>query len=543
MRITAARSLRRHSGPCQAVERGLVTGILAAGIALAAPIGLAAQSAARQAGDVVAAVQAYRLASEAEILDEFRRFLGIPNVSTDTPGIRRNAEYLLQMLQQRGITSRLLEIEGAPPYVWGEIRQPGAELTIVFYAHYDGQPVDRTAWASEPWKPVLRSGAIGPGVTALPFPRTGDTGREPIDPEARIYCRSVSDDKAPIIALLTARDALVEAGITPSINIIFFFEGEEEAGSPHIRTALETYRDLVEADLWIFCDGPVNQSRRPEVAFGVRGIVGVQMTVYGPLRHLHSGHYGNWAPNPTVMLTHLLSGMRDEEGTILVDGIYDDVRPISPREREAIDRMPPIEEQMINELGLGRTEGGGARLPEAIMRPAMNFSGFQAGGVGSQARNAVPIEARAYVDFRLVPDLVPAKVRTLVERHIEQQGFYIVREEPDLETRLGHGKIIRLNWGEGYPAVRTSMDLPVSRTLISVAREVAGEALLAVPTHGGSLPMHIFHDVLERPLIMLPIVNHDNNQHGPNENLRLQNLWDGIEMFGQVMARFGVVDR
>jgi len=510
---------------------------------LAMSLGTSAQTAARPAGDVVEAVRAYRSASEADILDEYRHFLSIPNVASDTPNIRRNAEHLLGMLRRRGITSRLLEIEGAPPYVWGEIRQPGAEMTIVFYAHYDGQPVDRAAWSSEPWEPVLRSGAIGSGVTEMPFPRPGETGREPIDPESRIYCRSVSDDKAPIIALLTAWDAMVAAGIIPSINIIFFFEGEEEAGSPHIRTALETWRDLLEADLWVFCDGPVNQSRRPEVAFGVRGIVGVQMTVFGPLRHLHSGHYGNWAPNPTVMLTHLLTGMRDEEGTILVDGIYDDVRPISPREREAIARMPAIEEQMITELGLGRTEGGGARLPEAIMRPAMNFSGFQAGGVGSQARNAVPTEARAYVDFRLVPDLVPARVRILVERHIGQQGFHIVREEPELETRLEHEKIIRLEWGDGYPAVRTSMDLPVSRALISVAREVAGDALLTVPTHGGSLPMHVFYSVLDRPLIMLPIVNHDNNQHGPNENLRLKNLWDGIELFGQVMARFGVVDR
>ncbi len=540
MRITTSFSCPRRIKYFPVSDRGLVAGVLAIGILLIAPVNVTAQ---QQAGEVLSVVRAYRTASEAEILDEYRRFLSIPNVASDTPNIRRNAEHLLGMLQQRGIASRLLDVEGAPPYVFGEVRQPGAELTIVFYAHYDGQPVDPSAWASDPWVPILREGVLGPGVREIPFPRPGGMDREPLDPELRIYCRSVSDDKAPIVALLTAWDALAAADIRPSINIIFFFEGEEEAGSPHIRKALETYKDLLEADLWIFCDGPVNQSRRPEVAFGVRGIVGVQMTVYGPLRHLHSGHYGNWAPNPTVMLTHLLSGMRDEEGTILVDGIYDDVRPITLQERQAIDAMPAIEKQMIEELGLGRTEGGAARLPELIMRPAMNFSGFQAGGVGSQARNAVPSEARAYIDFRLVPDLKPEKVQVLVERHIEQRGFHIVHTEPDLDTRLGHEKVIRLDWGDGYPAVRTSMDLPVSRTLIAVAREVAGESLVEVPTHGGSLPMNVFREVLKRPLIILPIVNHDNNQHGANENLRLQNLWDGIEMFGQVMARFGVVYR
>jgi len=331
---------------------------------------------------------------------------------------------------------------------------------------------------------------------------------------------------------------LASNGIGRSINVVFFFEGEEEAGSPHVRTTLETYRDLLAADAWIFCDGPVNQSRRQEVAFGVRGIVGVQMTVYGPARALHSGHYGNWAPHPSVELIHLLASMRDEEGTVLVDGFYDPVRPITATERAAIAQLPPVEEQLAEELALGRTEGRGERLPVRIMSPAMNISGLSAGGVGEDSQNAIPSEARAYVDFRLVPDLVPARVRELVEAHVRKMDFHILHDEPALAERRAHAKVIRLDWDEGYPAVRTSMDLPVSRALIASAREAAPD-LLTVPTHGGSLPMHTFHDVLGVPLITLPIVNHDNNQHGPDENLRLQNLWDGIAMFGQILARLG----
>lgn len=489
---------------------------------------------------VLEEVRTYRTANEVTILEEFCELLSLSNVSADRLAIGKNADFILGMLRKRGIDSRLLEIEGAPPYVYGEVRAAEAVKTVIFYAHYDGQPVDASRWASDPWKPVLRNGILEEGGKEIPFPRRGGTA-ESLDPESRLYARSASDDKAPIIALLTAFDALRKAGIEPSVNVKFFFEGEEEAGSNHIRTALQTYRDQLDSDVWIFCDGPVHQSRRQEVAFGVRGIVGLQMTVFGPLRPLHSGHYGNWAPHPTVMLVHLLAGMRDTDGDVLIEGFYEDVRPVTELEKKAIAAVPQVEDLLRDELGLGRVEGGGARLPERIMLPAMNFSGFQAGGIGDQSKNAIPTEAGAYIDFRLVPDLTPQQVRDLVEAHIRKAGYHIVRDVPDRATRLAHERIIRLSWGEGYPAVRTSMELPVSRALIEVAREVAGESLLEVPTHGGSLPMYIFEEVLGKPLITLPIVNHDNNQHGANENLRLQNLWDGIEVFGQVMARLGVL--
>jgi acetylornithine deacetylase/succinyl-diaminopimelate desuccinylase-like protein len=461
-------------------------------------------------------------------------------VSADREAIRKNAVHLISMLEKRGFDTRILESQGSPPVVFGELLTPGAERTAVFYAHYDGQPVDPESWVSDPWIPILRSDSIEMGGVEIEWPLPG-TDTSSLDPESRIYARSASDDKAPIIAILAAVDALEAAGIDPSINIKLFFEGEEEAGSTHIRDMLEKHVDLLEADVWFFCDGPVHQSRRPEINFGVRGIVGLQMTVYGPTRHLHSGHYGNWVPHPTVTLIHLLTSMRDTEGNVLVEGFYDTIRPITPVEQKAIDAIPEVEGQLMDELGLGRTEGDGARLPERIMLPAMNLSGFQAGETGSQSKNAIPSEANAYIDFRLVPDLVPQRVREVIEKHIEGEGFHIVREDPDLETRLTYERVIKLNWGRGYPSVRTSMELPVSRAVVKVAREVAGESLVEVPTHGGSLPMNVFEEVLGKPLITIPIVNHDNNQHGANENLRLKNLWDGIEMFGQVIARLGIV--
>jgi len=246
------------------------------------PVGIrgtvAQQAPAPEPESVLAQVRAHRLTHEASILREFCEFLTLPNVSADREAIRKNADLLLTLLRRRGIEARLLEVEGSPPVVFGELNVPGAERTVVFYAHYDGQPVDPAQWSSDPWKPVLRSRSMEAGGEEIPFPEPGRFSG-PIDPEARIYARSASDDKAPIIALLTALDALHAAGIQPSVNIRFFFEGEEEAGSPHIRTMLEMHADLLEADVWFFCDGPVHLSRRQEVNFGVRGIVGVQMTV------------------------------------------------------------------------------------------------------------------------------------------------------------------------------------------------------------------------------------------------------------------------
>jgi acetylornithine deacetylase/succinyl-diaminopimelate desuccinylase-like protein len=503
--------------------------------------GLARRSADQQppeAGLVRQAVRSWRSTHEAEILEEYRGLLALPNTADDTAGLRQNAEHIRQMLQRRGVEVRLLEAPGSPPVVFGRLDRPGALRTVVFYAHYDGQPVEETAWHSDPWTPVLRDRPLPEGGGEIPWPRPG-AAQLPAD--ARLYARSASDDKAPIQALVSALDALQAAGLPLSVNVRFFFEGEEESGSPHVGEVLRAYRDLLDADAWIFCDGPVNQSRIQEVAFGVRGIVTLQATVYGPLRPLHSGHYGNWAPHPTVMLVHLLAGLRDQEGRILIDGFYNDVRPPTAAEQAAVDRIPPIEPGLIRELGLGRTEGEGERLPERILLPALNLSGLQAGGVGDQAANAIPTQARAYLDFRLVPDQDPERVRELVEQHIRGQGFHVVRSEPDLETRLAHPRIIRLDWDKGYPAVRTDMDLPVSRALAAAVSEAVEGRLLLVPTHGGSLPMHTFAVETGAPLITLPIVNHDNNQHGADENLRIQNLRDGIEVFGQVLARLGTL--
>ena len=485
--------------------------------------------------DVHSKVRAYHQEHAHEILRELLSLLEIPNVASDVENIRRNAEHLSGMLRARGLETQLLEVEGGPPAVFASLTVPGARRTLVFYAHYDGQPVDPARWHSPPWTPVVRAGALQAGAAEVkPEALVGA-----LDPEWRIYARSASDDKAPIVAMLRALDALRAAGREPSVNLKFFFEGEEEAGSPHLEALLRRHAAPLAADLWLFCDGPVHQSGKPQVVFGVRGVLGLEMTVYGPTRAVHSGHYGNWVPNPLALLVDCLASMRSADGKVRIRGFYDDVRPVSAVERRAVGAMPAVETQLCAELGLAAAEIPGAKLPVRLLLPAMNLRGIQGGGVGEEAANSIPVDARASIDFRLVPDQKPARIRELVEAHLRRHGYAVVDSTPDAATRSRQARIVQLEWEAGYPAQRTPLDLPVARAVVQSVEEAAGGDVVRVPSLGGSLPLYTFHDVLGAPLVIVPIVNYDNNQHAADENLRLQNLWDGIEVYAHLMVRVG----
>ncbi len=468
---------------------------------------LSAPDAARIARD-------YRVRHERQIVADYVSLLAIPNVASDTVNIVKNADAIAAMLRQRGAEVRLLRVEGAPPLVYAVLPARGAKTTVAFYAHYDGQPVHPEQWTSPPWQPVLR-GPSGAGV-----PASG-----PIDPEARIYARSSADDKAPIFAMLTALDALRAANAMPSVNLKFVFEGEEEAGSPHLPAYFENFPAELSADGWLICDGPVHQSGHQQLFFGARGVTEAEMTVYGPTHPLHSGHYGNWAPNPIVALSHLIDSMRDTEGKILIPHFYDNVVPLTSAERDALAAIPNPDEELEREFSLGRTEGGGKTLNELILMPAVNLRGISGGHVGAAAANAIPTEAQASIDFRLVPNETPENVRRLVETHIAAQGFFIVHGAPDGATLRAHPNVIRLDWGNGYPPSRTAMDAPFGRRVAAVMREALGQNPYLVPSLGGSVPMYLFARS-GSPVVGLPIVNHDDNQHAANENLCFFNVWE-----------------
>ena len=477
-----------------------------------------------------AAVRQWRASNEKRILDEYSELIRIPNVSADLPNVRKNAEFIRAMFEKRGVPARLLEVAGASPVVFGEIKTPGAKRTIIFYAHYDGQPVDPKEWLTPPFEPVMRTASVEDGGKVVDWRAAAK-----VEPEWRLFGRATSDDKAPIMAMAAALDAMKAAGARHRANIKFFFEGEEEAGSPNLEKFARQYRDLLQGDVWLICDGPVHQNRQQSLFFGVRGVTSIDLTVYGPRRELHSGHYGNWAPNPAMMLSRLLATMTDGEGRVLVAGYYDGLVPMNESEKRAMRAVPDFDAELMAELGLARSEGSGEKLIERITYPSLNVRGLASAGVGKDARNVVPAQATAAIDIRLVKGLDWRKQVDKVVAHIRQQGYFVTESDPTEAERRQYAKIVRIRRGGGYNAVRTSMDLPVSRAVIAEMRRLHPDLVL-IPTHGGSVPLWVFEEVLATPLIGVPIVNHDNNQHSYNENLRIANLWKGIETMAVLLS-------
>jgi acetylornithine deacetylase/succinyl-diaminopimelate desuccinylase-like protein len=353
--------------------------------------------------------------------------------------------------------------------------------------------------------------------------------------DQRLYARSSSDDKAPIIAIASALDALQAAHLPLRSNIKFVFEGEEEAGSPHLAQILAANKTLLEADVWLICDGPVHQSRKQQIVFGARGIETLDITVYGPRRELHSGHYGNWAPNPAFMLVKLLASMKDDDGRVLIDHFYDGIEPLTETEKQAIADAPKFDEELKKELWLDRTEGNGKSLVELLNYPSLNIRGMASSRIGKQASNVIPATATATLDMRLVKGMDHQVASQRVIDHIRKQGYFIVDHDPDAATLLSHPKVAKVTTDQsGYNAERTSMDLPISRDVLRIAAEAQGP-IVKLPTMGGSVPLYMISEILHAPTITVPIANHDNNQHSFNENIRLQNLWDGIELMAALL--------
>jgi len=338
------------------------------------------------------------------------------------------------------------------------------------------------------------------------------------------------------MGILTAFDALKAQGAAPSFNVKFLFEGEEEAGSPHLGEIIDLHKDLLQSQAWIICDGPVHQSGRKEVVFGARGDQNVDVTVYGPKRPLHSGHYGNWAPNPAMLLAHLLASMKDESGRVTIAGWYEGVEPLGDEERRAITEAPAYDDQIRAELGIAKTEGNGKLLMEMINQPSLNINGISSGDVGALARNVIPTTATSVLDLRLVKGNDYRKqIQHLID-HIKAQGFFVIDHDPTDAERQEHALIAKVTArAGGYNAERTRMDLPISIAVIKAVQSTSKDPIVKLPTSGGSLPLSIITDRLQTVTISVPIANYDNNQHAENENLRLQNLWDGIETLAAVM--------
>lgn len=480
------------------------------------------------------AIRAHRTAQQQELIAEYREFVALPNVTRDQENIRRNAEFIVAMMQKRGIAAELLEGDSPAvnPAVFGEVKVPGATQTVVFYAHYDGQPVNPRQWAEglEPFTPVFLTAPVERGGKIVDW-QPG----QPIDPTWRLSGRGAADDKAGVFAILNAYDALVRTGSAPTVNVKFFFEGEEEVGSTNLRALLRKHRAKLASDLWIISDGPRHVSGRKLVQFGVRGDVNMDLTVYGPKRPLHSGNFGNWAPNPAQRLVSLLATMKDDEGRVLIPGFYDDYVQFSETERLAMREASFADEALKRELGLHTTEVPSRSLYEGFELPSLNINGIQSANVGRLAANIIPTSARVTLDLRLVlGNDVQRQIGRVVD-HLKAQGWHVLDREPTDEERLAHPKLIRVESGQGYNAQRTPMNLPIARAVIAAVESSTSEPVVKLPTVGGSLPLIIIEEELGARIISVPVVNYDNNQHAENENVRVDYLFEGIDTMAALM--------
>jgi acetylornithine deacetylase/succinyl-diaminopimelate desuccinylase-like protein len=467
-----------------------------------------------------------------EILDRFAGLLSLPNVTGDLAALRVNAAEIRSWFVERGGDLEVVALPGAGPVVIGTLAAPEATATLGVYVHFDGQPVDPDEWETGPFEVALASEPWHTGGEQLSFPGPGDE----IDPEWRIYARGASDDKTPFAALTAALDALAAAGIDRRVDLVFLFEGEEESGSPHLGDYMAALSDRLQADGWLLCDGPVHQSRAAQISFGVRGYCGFDLTVYGPERELHSGHYGNWVPNPALELASLLAGCKDANGRVTIEDFYADTIAQTAADRDAIERLPAVEDRLQEELGFGGAEVPDAGYAERLMLPSFNVRGLRAAGVGSAARNVVPAMARASVDIRLAAGDVPARMLDRVQAHFEQAGYVVLDREPTAGERRRHRHLARMDRDPGYRAARVPMDAPLARLLLDAARTASGAEVVALPTFGGSVPLYRFEELLDAPVVIVPIANHDNNQHAANENIRVGNLWYGMDLWATILT-------
>ena len=500
--------------------------LLAAAAAALATTTLGAQP------DMRTAVQAWTRAHQREVVSELVTLLSIPNVAADRASIRKNAEHLRGMLTRRGFAAELLATDGNP-LVYGELKVPGATRTLLLYSHYDGQPVDTRAWKQpDPFTPVVRTGRVDQGGQDVPNAAASTTFPD----DWRIYARSASDDKSPIVALCSAIDALKASGLAPASNVRVILDGEEEASSPSLVPAIGRYRDRLRADLMIIFDGPIHSSAKPTIVYGARGIVTLDLTVFGPKVGVHSGNYGNWIPNPAQRLATLLASMKNDDGRVTVAGFYDGIAPLTPEERALLDAVPDDASRMLATFGVAAPERAFPKLQDAFQQPTLNVRGLVSAHVGAGARTIIPDRATAAVDLRLVKETPGAALVDKVRAHVTAQGYHLVDGEPDDATRAKYSKLARVAVSETITnAFRTSPSDPQARRVADALQRAFGAAPVQIRTAGGTVPIAPFIEALGFPAVLVPVVNFDNNQHEENENLRLGHFFQAIEIIAAVL--------
>ncbi len=466
----------------------------------------------------------------ASAITELREFIAIPNDALNADDIDDNVFWLKRKFGERGFNTAVLDTENMPLF-FAALPVDDSKPTILIYMHFDGQSVDPSKWNQpNPYEVVLKA-PDDDGFKTVSFDELDDD----INYDWRLFGRSTSDDKSPIIMLLNTIDLLKKDGKEIPFNVKVILDGEEEKSSKPLPKAVKQYRELLEADFLVIADGPIHASGDPTVVYGCRGITTLTLTTYGPVKPQHSGHYGNYAPNPGFQLAQLLASMKDSNGKVTIPGYYNGIS-IGDAAMEVLKSVPDSDAEISDKLQFKSAEKVGGFYQEALQYPSLNIRGLGSGWIGDKARTIVPESATAELDLRLVVESDGNRLKKLVKDHIAKQGFKVFDHVPTKEERMAHDKVITVTEGSVTNAFRTDLDNPYGKFLVNTLQNSFGKNVIQIRTTGGTVPIAPFINELKIPAFIVPMVNPDNNQHSPNENLKIGQLAYGIKAFYGILT-------
>ena len=464
-------------------------------------------------------------------------FVSLPSNALIKPHVQPNLDWLKVAFDKRGFSTQLLTTKGHPVFLaeYKPATLPAASLkTLLFYMHFDGQPVEPEKWQQEsPYKPVLKKKNASGQWEAMDWNNL-QTG---YDPEWRVYARAVADDKGPIVMLLAALDIMQKEQVKSPYHIKVVLDSEEEMGAPNLADMVKTHKDKLAADFLMVMDGGQHLSNEPTLIYGCRGIVALTLTTYGAKTSQHSGHYGNYVPNPALRMAQLLASMKDEDGRVTIPGYYDGIK-IDENVRKILAAVPDNAEFIKQKLVFAEPDKVGANYQESLQYPSLNVRGLVCANIGAKSNTIVPDEAVAEIDLRLVPESDPTRLVELFRKHIESKGYLILDRKPTDEERLKYPKIVTLIERESRMLpFRTDFGIYPDRWLTAAMVRSFGKDPIKIRITGGSVPIVPFLRELNLPAIHVPMVNLDNNQHAANENLRLGNYVAGIQTWIAILTQ------
>ena len=433
-----------------------------------------------------------------EFIDLLVDYVRRPSISAHGEGIAEVADHISGLMTTLGIPAQVVPTEGWP-MVFGERKGPPGAPTVLLYGHYDVQPPDPLEeWVTPPFEPTIRNG--------------------------RLYGRGVGDNKGQHLAQILGVASLLAVNGDVPCNVKVLLEGEEEVGSPRIADFVRQQRDMIAADLVITSDGPVDESGRSRILFGVRGVLNFELRAQGAKSDLHSGNWGGVAPNPIWTLIHLLATMKNAKGEVTIDGFYDDVVPLTPLEHDVLSRSSMDEDTVRQTLGVKQFDqpldrSYGERL---TAWPTFTVNGFHGGYGGPGSKTVLPHKALVKCDIRLVEAQSADDIFAKIEAHVKEHA-------PDVEV---------IRQGSMEPS-KTPMESPYTEYVRRGVEIGQGEEPLLVPSLGGSLPDYVFTKILGVPAFGVPYANADEANHAPNENLEIERFIKGIKTGAAMVMSLG----